>query len=66
MDKHFFIVRVTKHWHSLPREGGSLEPWRYSKAVWTWCWATGSRWLCFRKGIRPDNLHRSLPTSNIL
>jgi len=39
-------VRVSEHWHVLPREAASLHPWRYSKAIWTQSWATGCRWPC--------------------
>lgn len=48
------------------RSCGKLDPWRYSKAVWTQSWATGSRWPCLRRGVGPDDLQRSFPTSNIL
>lgn len=29
--KNICIVRVVKHWSNLPREVGSLNPWRYSE-----------------------------------
>jgi len=38
--KHLFI----EHRHRLPREW-SVHSWRYSKAILTWSWETGSRWL---------------------
>ena len=43
-----------------------LHPWRYPEAFWTQSWATGSRWLCWSRGVGPDYHHRSLPTSAIL
>ena len=43
--KHFFTVGVTEHWHRLPREVcGVSSSWIYSKPIWTWSWATTSRW----------------------
>jgi len=48
--KHFFTVRVTKHWHRVPRLW-SLHPWRYSKSVGMWSWATRSRWLSWGRGL---------------
>ena len=36
--------------HRLPRE--VLEStWRYSEAVWTWSWVTGSRWPCLIRDV---------------
>ena len=40
---------------------------RYSKATWTWSWATASRRPCLDgPGGRPDDILTSLPTSTIL
>jgi len=64
--KHFFPVRVTEHWHRLPRKIVSLHPWRYSKAVWTWSWAAGSGCPHLSRGVGQDDSQRSLPTSAIL
>lgn len=44
----------------------SFHPWRYSNAIWTWSWASCSRWLCLSRRAGPDVLQRSLPTSSIL
>lgn len=33
------------------------SPWRYSEAIWTWSWATGSRWPCLSKGSGQDDLN---------
>ena len=38
----------------------------YPKAIWTWSWATMSKWLCLSRGVGSDDLQRSLPTSTIL
>jgi len=64
--KRFFPVRVTKHWHRLPREVVASPSWRYSKAVWTWFWAACSGWPCLSRGVGPFHLWRSLPVSAIL
>lgn len=53
--KHFFIVRLAKHWHRFPREAvDSPEEslWRYSKVMRTWCWVKCSSWPCLKKGGR--------------
>lgn len=52
--------------NKLHREIVSLHPWRYSGDVWTWSWATCSRWLCLRMGSRPADFHRSLLSSVVL
>lgn len=36
---------------SCPEKLSSLPPWWYSKPVWTWFWATRSRWCCFNRGL---------------
>jgi len=65
-------LRVTEHWHMLLTERlcpgmlWSLYPWRHSKAVWTWSWATGSRRPWLSEQVRPDDVWRSLPTSAVL
>jgi len=46
--KHFSTVRVIEQWHRL-RCGVSILK-RYSKAVWTRSWATGSQWPCLEQG----------------
>lgn len=33
--------------------------WRFSKAVWTWSWATCCRWPCLSRRIGPDDLQMS-------
>lgn len=38
--RHFSPVRVTKHWHSLPREDAECPSWRYLKSIWTWPWTS--------------------------
>lgn len=63
----FFTVRVTEHCHSL--QSGTewnLRLRRYSKAIWRWSWATGSRCVCLSSGVGPVDLQRSLSTSAIL
>ena len=45
----------------------SVHPWRYSKAVWTQFWATGSRVALLEQGVLDQmTLQKSLPTSTIL
>ena len=66
LSEHFFTVRVTKHCTGCPGGWWSPHPWRYSKAAWTWTWATGSSCPCLRNWVRPGDLQRSLPTSAIL
>lgn len=29
----------------------NLPPWRYSKTIWTRCWAAGSPWPCLNRGL---------------
>lgn len=33
--KKFFMIRVGKHWHKLPREVVDAHPWRQSRSGWT-------------------------------
>ncbi|KAK4816307.1 LOW QUALITY PROTEIN: hypothetical protein QYF61_014605 [Mycteria americana] len=47
--KHFFTMRVTEPWHRCPDRLWSLPPWKSSKAIWTWSWATRSRWPCLSR-----------------
>jgi len=61
--KCFFTVRVAEHRHRLPREVVDPHPLRYSKAIWTQFRATYSKWLCWPRGVGPDDLQRSFPTS---
>jgi len=34
MRKNFFTVRVTEHWHRLPKGAAKSPLWRYSKPTW--------------------------------
>ena len=43
-----------------PRRLWSLQPWRYSKAIWTCCWAADSRSPCWSREVGPD-FQRSYP-----
>ncbi|KAK4830127.1 LOW QUALITY PROTEIN: hypothetical protein QYF61_008554 [Mycteria americana] len=57
--KHFFTVRVTKHWHRLPREvleSPSLEIFKSLMDM------VLSNWLCpcLSRGVGPDDLQRWL------
>ena len=70
-----FCLTVRKHhwlwgWLSTgtghPERLWSLPHQRYSKTIRTWSWATGWRWACLSRGVRADDLQRSLPTSTIL
>lgn len=47
--KHFFMLRLTKSWHRLPREAVE-SPRRPSEAPWTWPWAPCSGWPCVSRG----------------
>ncbi|KAK4830026.1 hypothetical protein QYF61_008289, partial [Mycteria americana] len=49
--KHFFTVRVTKHWYKFPREAMDSPSLEIFKAIWTHSWATGSRWLCLSRWL---------------
>lgn len=42
-----------------------MDPQRYSKAFWTFSWAIGYRWSYLSRGLGPDNLQRSIPTSTM-
>lgn len=56
----FFIIRV-------PSTGTeTLHSWRYSNAMWTYSWATCCRWPSLEKGVGPNNLQQSFPTSAAL
>lgn len=46
--------------------GHNLHLQRYSKAVWTWSWATTPRWPCLNAGVWPGDLYRPLPSSTML
>lgn len=48
--KHVFTVRVTEHWTGCPESLWSLQPCRYSKAVWAWSWAIVCKGLRLSRG----------------
>lgn len=54
-----FTVRITEHWHSLPRKAKSCL-WRYTKASWTvlsYCLK-----VSFSSVVRPGDFPRSTQT----
>jgi len=62
--KCFFTVKVTEHWHRLPREVVEFPSLEVLKSHLDM--EAGSRWPCLSSGVGPDDLHRSLPTSTSL
>jgi len=66
MRKNFFPLRVTEHWHRLPREvveSPSLEIFKthLDKVLCSLLWVT-----LLWQGVGLDDSQRSLPTPNIL
>lgn len=59
--KHFSTLRVTEHWHSLPREPSSLEIFQIHLDM-----VLSFSWPHFRGEAGPDELWRSLPMSSSL
>ena len=63
--KHFFTLRVTEHWHRLPRgvvESPSMEIFKSRLDM------VQGNWLhmaLLEQRVGPDDLQRSLPTSAI-
>lgn len=62
-------MRVTEHWHIMPRELWSLHPLRYLKAIWPWPGAadlkgpfggTGMDNVSSRDPLQPQPFHGSL------
>jgi len=45
-ERHFFAIRVVKHWHKMPREVLNTHAWKHSRSGWTRLWATWSSWRC--------------------
>lgn len=50
----------------IPERLWSLLPWRYSKPIWMWSYATCSRWICFSRGAGLGDFKKSFPISTIL
>lgn len=60
VSKHFFSVRVTKHWHMLSGEIVESLSWEVnSRAIWMWSWAARSCWPCLSRGVGQVGLQRS-------
>jgi len=32
--KHFFMMRVVKHWNKFPRKVVDPHPWKRSRSIW--------------------------------
>lgn len=66
--KHFFTVRMTEHWHWLPKdivECPSLKILR--RRSLDMVLGSNSLWLALSdQGIGADDLQRTLPTSAVL
>jgi len=56
------MVRVTKHWRGFPREAVESPLLEILKTqLDTISCVNGSRWPCLKRGVRADDLKRSLP-----
>ena len=64
--KHFFTVRVTEHWHRLPREVVKSSSLEILKKHLDTVLAISSRWSCLSRRVGPDDLQRPLLVSIIL
>lgn len=51
---------------SCPGRWWVLPPCRYSRAIRTWSWASGSKWPCLSREVERDDVQRLLPMSAIL
>ena len=54
--KHFLLWGWLNTGKGCPERLWSLHPWRDSKGIRTWSWATGSRWPCSEWGFGLGNL----------
>lgn len=61
--KHFFTVGWLSTGTGYPGRSWTLQPWRYSRAIWIQSWANGSKWPSLTWGIGPGDAQRSLPNS---
>jgi len=55
----FKQVSQCKNWLICQTAQEMLPPWRYSKDIWTWSWATSSRWPCLSRKL--DKMTSSHP-----
>lgn len=49
-----------------PGRWWALPPCGYTRAVWTWSWASGSGWPCLAREVEGGDIQRPLPVSTIL
>jgi len=63
--KHFFTVRVTKHWHRFPRETVEFFSLEIFKSLVNVVLGR-TRCSCLGRGVWQDDIQRSIPTSTIL
>lgn len=64
--KHFFMVKVVKHWNRFPREVMKCPSLDISKADWMQSWAICHSWPCLNKELDKTVSRGTVPASKTL
>jgi len=64
--KHYFIVRVARHWPRYPRQVVESPSLEIFKSSWKWSWEADSRCPCCSRGVGPGDIQKPFPNSTFL